>query len=130
MHFSNPCIQAKRRHPPGPELISEEVKLYVRIRSSTPVVLAIDDLGLCRMHLKSARLQPRSKLGPNGLCFLLGPAVHQSVVSIPTPRKVGMCPRHPEIKRIMQEQIGKYWADHAPLRGSTRPLNELPIPFH
>ena len=44
----------------------------------------IDDLGLCRMHLKSARLQPRSKLGPNGLCFLLGPAVHQSVVSIPT----------------------------------------------
>jgi hypothetical protein len=30
---------------------------------------------------------------------LLGPAVYQSVVSVPTPRKVGMRPRHPEIKR-------------------------------
>ena len=66
------------------------------------------------MHLKSAHLQPRLKLRLYGLCFLLGPAVHQSVVSIPTPRKVGMCPPHPEIKRIMQEQIGQYWADYAP----------------
>src|SRR3984893_19132719 len=41
-----------------------------------------------------------------------------------------MCPPHPEIKRIMQEQIGQYWADHAPLRSSPRPLNELPILFH
>lgn len=41
-----------------------------------------------------------------------------------------MCPRHPEIERIMQEQIGQYWADHAPLRSSPCPLNELPIFFH
>ena len=41
-----------------------------------------------------------------------------------------MGPRHPEIKRIMQEQVGQYWADHAPLRGSTHPLNKLPVLFH
>jgi hypothetical protein len=32
--------------------------------------------------------------------------VHRSVISIPTPRQVGMYPRHPEVKRVMQEKVG------------------------
>ena len=70
-------------------------------------VLAVDDLGLCRMHLEPARCQSRLKLRPEGFCLLLGPAMHKSIVSISTPWEVGMCPRHPEIKRIVQEEIGQ-----------------------
>ena len=47
------------------------------------------------------------KLSHDGLCLPLGPAVHQSVVCIPTPRKLRVCPCHPQIKRIVQEQVGK-----------------------
>ena len=45
------------------------------------------------------------KIGLEGLRFLLGPAVNQSVVRIPTPRKIRVGPSHPEIERIVHEQI-------------------------
>jgi len=32
--------------------------------------------------------------------------MHQAVISIATPWKVRVCPRHPEIKCIVQEEIG------------------------
>jgi hypothetical protein len=57
------------------------------------------------MQLQPAFRQSRLKRSLDGFRFLLGPAVHQSVISIPTPWEVGMCPFHPEIKCIMQEKI-------------------------
>jgi hypothetical protein len=92
--------------PVAAELIPEKVEHDIRIIAPTPIVLAVDDLGLRRMHLKPAHVQPRLKLAPQGFSFLLGPTMHQAVVSIATPWKVGVCPRHPELKRIVQEEIG------------------------
>src|SRR4030095_5758320 len=48
------------------------------------------------MHLQTAFRQTRRELRLEGFCFLLATAVHQSIVSIPTPWEIGMCPRHPE----------------------------------
>ena len=90
---------------PRPEAVSEEVKLDVRILPFALSVLAVDDLGFRRMHLQAALRQASLKLGLEGFGFLLGPAVHQPVIRIPTPREVGVCPRHPEIERVVQEEI-------------------------
>ena len=70
------------------------------------------------MHLQAALCQPCLKLGLEGLRFLLVPAVHQPIVCIPTPREVGVRPRHPEIERVVQEQVCQNRADHTPLRGA------------
>jgi len=75
------------------------------------------------MHFQAAFRQARLKLCLEGLRFLLVPAVYQSVICIPTPRKVGVRPRHPEIERVMQKQVSQNRADNAPLRGTSRSLN-------
>ena len=74
------------------------------IQMSKPGSIGVSAEG--RVHLKPAHLQPRLKLRPEGFRFILGPAVHQSVISIPTPRQVGVCPCHPKIKCVMQKEIG------------------------
>ena len=85
--------------------VSEEVKRDVRMQPFALSVLAVDDLRLGGMQLQAAFRQPNLKLGPEGLGFLLVPAVHQPVIRIPAPREVGVCPSHPEIKCVVQEQI-------------------------
>jgi integrase len=70
------------------------------------------------MQLQVALCQPGLKFGPEGLCFALAAAVDQSIIGIPTPGKVGVCPRYPEIERVMgagwtirlQEKGGKQHA--------------------
>jgi hypothetical protein len=57
------------------------------------------------MQFQMAFRQAGSKLGLEGFCFLLGPAMHQSIICIPAPREAGVCPFHPEIKRVVQEKI-------------------------
>src|SRR5258708_27713137 len=91
--------------PSRSKAISEKVELDVRMRSSATPVLAVDDLGLCRMQLQAALCQTRLKFDLESLGFLLASAVNQPVISIPTPRKVRMRPRHPEIECVMQEQV-------------------------
>jgi hypothetical protein len=46
-----------------------------------------------------------AEIGLEGLRFLLGPAVNQPVIRLPTPRKVWVRPRHPEVERIVQKKI-------------------------
>src|SRR6478736_2906403 len=81
------------------------------------------DLGFCRMKLQAALCQARLKFGLKGLGFLLVLAVNQSIISIPTPRKVWMRPRHPKIERVMQEQVRQNRADNTTLRGATLSLS-------
>jgi hypothetical protein len=45
---------------------------------------------------------------------LFAPAVYQSVIRIPTPKEVGIVALHPQVERVMQEQIGQNRADDAP----------------
>jgi hypothetical protein len=41
-----------------------------------------------------------------------------------------MCPRHPEIKRVMHEEIGQGWAHHSALQRTAASLNHGSICFH
>jgi hypothetical protein len=87
------------------ELISEEVELDVRICPCTVSILAIDDLGFGGVQFHSAFRQSGLKFSLEGFSFLLGPAMHQPVICIPTPREVGVCPLHPEVERIVKKKI-------------------------
>src|SRR5262245_46890374 len=49
------------------------------------------------------------------------------IVSIPTPRELRECPCHPEIERVMHEQIREDRADNTTLRGTTRTLHPRPV---
>src|SRR5712664_4386763 len=53
------CVFLGPPHPPRSKAISEKVELNARIRSSATPVLAVDDLGLCRMQLQAALCQTR-----------------------------------------------------------------------
>jgi hypothetical protein len=108
----------------------EKVERDFWIITPTPIVLAVNDLGLRRMHLKSAHFQPRPRFDPEGFGFPLVPAMRQAVVSMATPWKVRAGPRHPEVKRMAREEIGWDWADHAPLRGSSCPLDYFSVSLH
>src|SRR5271157_949752 len=88
------------------ELVSKEVKRDVWIPPFALSIPTIDDLSFGGMHLQAALFQAGLKIGLNGFSFLLGPAVHQPVVSVSTPWEARVHPFHPEIKRVMQEQIG------------------------
>jgi len=66
----------------------------VRIPAFALLVFAVDNLGFRRMHLQAALRQASLKLCFESLRFLLVTAVHQSVICIPTPREVRVCPRH------------------------------------
>jgi hypothetical protein len=57
------------------------------------------------MQLQVALCQSSLKLGPEGFCASLAPTVYQSIIGIPTPGKVRVRPRYPEIERVMHEQI-------------------------
>jgi hypothetical protein len=111
-------------------LISEEVKRDVRIPPLALTILAIDDLGFGGMHLQAAFCQAGLKFDLEGLRFQLTATVHQPVVCIPTPWEVGVCPRHPEVESIVQEKIGKYRANHAPLRGPAGSLYKYSFLLH
>src|SRR5438034_11282313 len=71
-------------------------------------------LGLSVQPLRGRCAERVESLG-----FLLASAVNQPVISIPTPRKVRMRPRHPEIECVMQEQVRQDRADNTTLRGAT-----------
>jgi hypothetical protein len=58
------------------------------------------------MHLQTAFRQAGLKLRLEGFRFLLATAVHQSIVSIPTPWEIRMCPRHPEVERVVKKKVG------------------------
>src|SRR5215475_5612598 len=103
---------------PRPKAVSEKVKLDVRILTFALSVLAVDDLGFRRMHFQTALRQTCLKRSHEGLGLLLVSTVNKTVIGIPTPRKVGICPRHPEIERVMHKQIRENRADDTSLRGA------------
>ena len=116
--------------PPPPKTVPEEVKLDVRVAAPSVAVLAVNDLGLGRMDFEPTLRQSSLERAHYQARFLFAPAVHKAVVRIPAPREFRVCSRHPEVEGIVQEEIGKYRADDAPLRGSARSLDQLSIPFH
>jgi hypothetical protein len=63
------------------------------------------------MHLQTAFRQAGLKLHLEGFRFLPTAAVHQPVIRIPTPWEIRMCPRHPEVERVVKKEIGQNWAN-------------------
>jgi hypothetical protein len=80
-------VSSETPNQTGPKAVPEEIEMNIRIRASTLAVLAVNDLGFGRMQFQVARCQAGAKLGLKGFPFLLASAVHQSIISISTPRK-------------------------------------------
>ena len=102
------------QHRPGSKAVSEKVETDIRVPAFALPALAVDDFGFRRMQLQAARRQAGLKAGHEGQGFLLGSAVNEPVICISTPREVRMCPRHPEVKRVVQEKIRENRTDHSP----------------
>src|SRR5215471_3625372 len=126
----NSALSRKTSYQPRPKAVPEEIKFDVRVLASPVPVFAVDDFGLCRMHLQTALRQARLTLHLEGFCFLLATTVHQSIVSIPTPWVIRMRPRHPDIERVVKKEIGQDWADHAALRRAAVSLRSGSILLH
>jgi len=101
-------------HQTRPKAVPQKVKFDIRIRAVALLVFAVDDFGFRGMHLQAARCQASLKLRLERLCFLFVTAVHQSIVRIPTPREVRVCPNHPEIERVVEKNVTQNWANHSP----------------
>jgi hypothetical protein len=110
----NRCLSDGSMVQRGRKQYPRKSKLDVLITALSVLVLAVNDPGFGGMRLQLALCQSRLKRGLEGFGFLLTPTVHQSVIRIPTPRQVGMCPLHPKVESIVQEEIGKHWAYHSP----------------
>ena len=94
------------------------------VRSGASSIFAVDNLGLCWMHRKAALRKPRFQRSLNRLRLLHAFAVHEPVIRIPAPGRLGIGPRHPDVERIMQEEIGQQRTNDAPLRSSPRALHK------
>lgn len=103
----NSELSRKRRTRRGRKQYPRKSNFDVRIFAFALPVFAVDDFGLCRMHLQVALRQPSMKLSLESFCFLLSSTVHQPIVCISTPWEVRMCHRHPDIKRVVQGKIGQ-----------------------
>ena len=99
------CVVPETSDQPRPKAIPEEIKFDIRVLAPALPVFAVDDLGFRRMHLQTAFRQASLKLCLEGFRFLLATTVHQSIVCIPTPWEIGMCPRHPEVERVVKKEI-------------------------
>src|ERR1035437_9071456 len=91
---------------PRPKRVAQKIELFVRIRPSPIIILAIDNFRLLRMKLQSTLLQTRGYSSPNSLGFRLRPAMHDGIVGVPLKRHLRILLRHPPIQSIMQKQIG------------------------
>src|SRR6516165_7452429 len=92
--------------------------------------IAVNDFGFRRMQLQVALCQSILKLGPEGFCFSLAPAVYLSIIGIATPGKVGVGPRYPEIERVMHEQIRQNRTNHTALWGAAVSRDYASILLH
>jgi len=82
------------------------------------------------MQFEPAFRQPGLERGLDRLRFVLSPAMNQPIIRIPTPWEVRVGPPHPEIECVMQEQVGKDRADHAPLWGAAMSRDRCSVLFH
>src|SRR5215813_4567430 len=51
--------------------------------------------------------------------------MNDDVVRIPLERQMRPLPSHPQIKRVVQKQIGQQWANDSPLRGAAVTLLQV-----
>src|SRR3954447_20190171 len=91
--------------PPGPKGVAEEVELDVLMLASPVIVLAVHDLGLLRVKLKTALLQSLPDRFEHMLGLSLALGVNDHIVGIALELDVRIGPGHPGIEGIMHEEI-------------------------
>jgi len=90
---------------PWPECIPQEIERRRGIFSFTVSIFAVDDSGLGRMQLQSALCQSFVERRFYRFGFFQGPAMHEAVIRISAPWKLGIFPLHPGIERVVQKKI-------------------------
>ena len=90
-------------------------------------VLAIHDPCLARMQFEIAGLEPFPDAIKHVFRLSSALAVKHGVVGVPGEPDAGQMPRHPEIERIVQEQIGQDRRHDAALRRALVARLKLPI---
>ena len=91
-------------------------------------VLAIHDPCLARMKFEIAGLEPFPDAIKHVFRLASALAVKHGVVGVPGEPNAGQMPRHPEIERVMQEQIGQDRRNDAALRRALVRAPEAALP--
>src|SRR5262249_31062611 len=91
--------------PPGPKGVAEEVELDVLMLAPPVIVLAVHDLGLLRMKLKPALPQTSPDRFEHVLRLSPALGVDDHIVSIALEPDVRIGPAHPEVERVVHEEI-------------------------
>ena len=91
----------------GAERVAEKSELDVGIRFGPIDVLAIHDPCLARMQFEIAGLKPFPDALEHVFRLSSALAVKHGVIGVPGKPDAGKMPRHPEIEREMQEEIGQ-----------------------
>src|SRR5947209_14074852 len=91
--------------PPGPKGVAKEVELDVIMLAPPVIVLAVHDLGLLRVKLKTALLQTLPDRFEHLLRLSPALGVNDHIVGIALEPDVRIGPGHPEVERIVHEEI-------------------------
>src|SRR5271165_3655950 len=125
--------------PPGSELIAQEGKLLVLMRSSPIRILAINDFGFLEVKLQSAFSHPQDDRLALVFGFLLRSAMHDGIIGIPLKGDAWVLARYPRIEAVVQEKVCQQGRGYSSLRRSLFSRRQLSLlvlgrsfkpPFH
>jgi hypothetical protein len=111
------------------EGVPEEVERDVFCLPKSVVILAIHDSGLRRVKLQFALRESTTDGVQHRTRLPLTPAMDDGIVRIALELDVRKRPPHPEVERVMQEEIGQQRTRHSALRRASRPLFQSAVWF-
>ena len=82
-------------------------------------ILAVHDLRLHRVQLKTQGPEPLGDRGPQLAGLLLAVAVRNNVIRIAFKRAAREFPVHPRVERVVHEQVSQQRRNRGTLRGNT-----------
>ena len=118
---------ARARSSSAAGIVARENRTMDRIVSASVPILAVDELRLLRMQHEPARSKACVDGLPQRPRFLFAAAMTDDVVRVAFERDAGMVPRHPDVERVVQEQIRQQGADNAALWRSRRARHDAAI---
>src|SRR6266542_3554731 len=107
--------------PPRLKGVAQEVERNMFVLPTPIIVLAVDDPGLHRMKLQTALRKPISDGCQHQLGLPPAPAMHDGVVRVALERDARIVPLHPQIKRVVEKQVGQQRTDDTTLRRALAP---------
>ena len=110
-----------------PERIAEERELDIGVIPGPIDILAIHDPCLARMQFELAGLEPFPHAIKHVICLPSALAMKHRIVGIPGKPDAGQMPRDPQIKCIVQKQIGQDRRHDTSLRCAFVAFQDLPV---